>query len=71
MYDGAAAKTIAREQGLSPRDLASRVGVSERQMWRYESGSEPPFSVAARIAGVLGVPIDSLYVQDSVPEVPA
>lgn len=61
MFDRETAKELAREKGLTPRELAPLVGVSERQMWRYESGEfEPSFSVAERLADVLGVPLERL-----------
>lgn len=61
MFDRETAKELARAKGLTPRELAPLVGVSERQMWRYESGEfEPSFSVAERIADVLGVRLEQL-----------
>lgn len=68
MFDRVTAKQAARDLGLTPRELAPMLGVSERQVWRYEAGrSEPPFSVAARMARVLGLALEDLYVHEPEP----
>jgi DNA-binding XRE family transcriptional regulator len=65
MFDRETAKATRRERGIDPRELGASVGVSERTMWRYESGdSEPPFSVAVRIAHALGLKVEQLYIHE-------
>lgn len=51
---------------MSVRELSQRVGVSARQVSRYEAGEqEPSWSTGVRIACALGVPWASLYVHDT------
>lgn len=47
--------------GLSRKDLAEHVGVSAKQILRYETGEQDPtLDVAARLAAELGISIDQL-----------
>lgn len=47
--------------GLSQEDLAVRVDISSKQIWRYENGvSDPTADVLRRIAEVLEVSTDYL-----------
>jgi transcriptional regulator with XRE-family HTH domain len=51
-----------RECDLTIAQLAERVGVSPRQVVRYETGEQiPSVRVAQRIADVLGAPIDAVF----------
>ena len=48
-------------RGLTQRELADRVCISERTISRYESGeSTPQFKTAAAIASALDISIDCL-----------
>ncbi len=52
---------VREEAGMTRRDLASRVGVSARQIIRYETGEQSPtLRVAERIADVLDCSLDEL-----------
>lgn len=52
---------VREATGLTRRDLASRVGISSRQIIRYETGDQSPtLRVAERIADVLECSIDDL-----------
>jgi transcriptional regulator with XRE-family HTH domain len=46
--------------GFSRARLAELVGVSERQIARYEGGAHPTLPVAQRIAEALGCSLDDL-----------
>ncbi|MBQ3019112.1 MAG: helix-turn-helix transcriptional regulator [Clostridia bacterium] len=48
------------KKGLSRRQLADRVGVSERVIYYYESGREPKASILKKIAKVLGCLMEDL-----------
>lgn len=48
-------RTLRLAQGLSARELADEVGISDRQIYRYEWGkSNPPQDVIERLARRLG-----------------
>ncbi len=50
-------------RGLSRSELASKVGVSERQIWRYEDTAEPAaptFPVAVKLADALEISLSTL-----------
>lgn len=47
--------------GLSVKDAAEAVGVTEDTMYRYESGkSSPKIGTAVKLAGLYGVSIDMI-----------
>lgn len=54
-------QNVREAAGVSRRELARQVGVSSRQILRYEDGEQAPtLPVAARIADALGCTIDDL-----------
>lgn len=54
-------KAIREKRQLSQQDLADRVGLSGRQIWRYENGeSDPTANVLSRLAKELEVSMDYL-----------
>lgn len=54
-------KEIRERRELSQQELADRVGISGRQIWRYENGeSDPTGDVLRRLAQTLEVSIDYL-----------
>jgi transcriptional regulator with XRE-family HTH domain len=68
VFAGALVKTLRKEAGFSAATLGRAVGISARQVRRYESGEfEPPLSVAGRIARAIGVPLDDLYLHEPEP----
>lgn len=65
MFAGSLVKQLRKQVGFSAATFGRAVGISARQVRRYESGAyEPPLSVAGRIARVLGIPLDDLYVHE-------
>ena len=47
--------------GITRRELADKVGLSARQIIRYEDGEQSPtFGVAERLADALGITLDEL-----------
>lgn len=47
--------------GLSVKEAAEAVGVTEDTMYRYESGkSSPKIGTAVKLAGIYGVSIDMI-----------
>jgi transcriptional regulator with XRE-family HTH domain len=58
---GARLSQIREQRGLSQRELARRVGVNSKQIWRYERNeAEPTATHLAGIAQVLSVSTDYL-----------
>lgn len=54
-------KEIRKSRGLTQKQLANLVGVSETNISRYESGDrDPPLDTLVRIAAVLNATTDSL-----------
>jgi transcriptional regulator with XRE-family HTH domain len=54
-------KLIREQYGVSQRELATRCGIGERQIWRYENGvSDPSASHLKKIACELHASIDYL-----------
>ena len=61
MLNGERVKTLRGRAGLSAAGLGLAVGVTGRQIRRYEAGqSQPSFGVACQIAKALGVDVSSL-----------
>ncbi len=57
---------IARDQTLS--ELAAEIGISHQQLQKYETGSNRlSAGMVARIAEILGVPLESLFRVESAP----
>lgn len=54
-------KAVREQRQLTQRDLANRVGISDQQIYRYESGSnEPTADILTRISQELEVSSDFL-----------
>ncbi|MBX3084611.1 MAG: helix-turn-helix transcriptional regulator [Anaerolineae bacterium] len=54
-------KAVREARELSQKDLAERIGTTDKQIWRYENGLNVPSSdVLARIAKELEVSADYL-----------
>lgn len=54
-------RTLRKEAGLTQRETAEKIGVTDRTYQNYEAGaSVPPSAVLARLAAVLGVSMDLL-----------
>lgn len=51
---------IARAQNLSLRDVESRAGLGRNTIYRWKQ-AQPSRSSAAKVAKVLGVPVENLY----------
>lgn len=65
MFAAEKVKALRLSKGLSARTFGAKVGVIDRSIRRYEAGEmEPPLSTAGRMARVLGVPLDDLYVHE-------
>ena len=62
---GAMLRTRRREQRLSLRDLAARIGVSLNTLSRVERGHAPDLRNFQRIVDWLDVPADSLLVAEA------
>jgi transcriptional regulator with XRE-family HTH domain len=59
--DGIRLKQVREERELSQQELADRVGVTNKQIWRYENGLNlPTADVLARMAKELSVSMDYL-----------
>ena len=59
--DGAKIRRLRESLGMTMKELAERVGVSEMQISYYERGVKTPsVPVFMRIADVLGVKMDDL-----------
>lgn len=52
---------VRKQQGLTQGELAERIGVSQRTLRNWESGSDIPFHKALSIAEVLDTPLPVLY----------
>lgn len=63
--DGAAIRRIREGLGLSPLELAERVGIKRRSLYNIELGNRPAgASVLVRIARELRVPVDRIIRDD-------
>jgi len=52
---------LAEARGLSRRQLAERVGISQVSLWQFLMGKAgPSLKTAGRLADALGVPLDHL-----------
>jgi transcriptional regulator with XRE-family HTH domain len=51
-------------RNMSQRELAAEVGVSQPRISRLETGGDPSFAVAQKIADVLAVDADVLFPED-------
>lgn len=61
MLNGEKVKKLRKQAGYSAATLGARVGVTGRQIRRYEAeASQPPVGVAQRIAEAVGVPVSHL-----------
>lgn len=61
MLKGERLRELRLQKGYTHQELADLLGVSERQITRYESGkTDPSSSVLTRAAQVLGVTTDYL-----------
>ena len=54
---------LRKEKGLSQSDLARLVGVTRKYIFDLEKGKRKGIYVLARIAVVLDVPLNQLYVK--------
>lgn len=54
-----------KEAGYSAATFGQAIGVSARQVRRYESGEiDPPLSTAGLMARALGLPLDDLFIHE-------
>ena len=61
MLNGQKVKKLRKQAGYSAATLGARVGVTGRQIRRYEAeASQPNVGVAQRIAEAVGVPVSHL-----------
>lgn len=64
-FSGPALRTARRTAGLSVHDVATRIGRSCWQIYRYEQGRVPvPVDVADALADAVNVPLDGLLWAD-------
>lgn len=64
-FSGPALRTARRSAGLSVHDVATRIGRSCWQVYRYEQGRVPvPVDVADALAEAVRVPLDQLLWSD-------
>jgi molybdate-binding protein/DNA-binding XRE family transcriptional regulator len=62
-------RVLREERGYSQAELARRVGVTRQALSLVESGQVVPSTVQAlRLARVLGVPVESLFYEESIDE---
>lgn len=55
-------RRIRDERGITPTELAFRVGKSAATILRYERGeAQPSLAMARRIAGVLEASVDEVF----------
>jgi putative transcriptional regulator len=55
-------RELRQQQGMTMTELAFKAGLSVGIIQRYETGkTDPPLSVAHRVAKVLGEPLDSVF----------
>lgn len=55
-------RVLRKEKGISQEDLARRCGVSRQTINAIENNKyDPTLSLAFRLAGELGVTVDSLF----------
>ena len=65
MFDHTAAKAHRLERGITPTNLASTVGVSERTITRWEAGrGEPSYRQGLLMEAALGLPPGGLWADD-------
>ena len=56
-------RKIRKQRNMTMRELGAAVGVSESSISLYETGkNEPDIQTISKIADVLGVSIDTLFV---------
>lgn len=54
-------RQLRQDRGISQEELAEMIGISHRQVWRYEKGETKPFGdTVAEIAAVLNTSTDYL-----------
>jgi predicted transcriptional regulator len=71
-FSGPALRTARRNAGLSVHDVATVVGRSCWQVYRYEQGRTPvPVDVADALADAVRVPLDRLLWSDPLAEAAA
>jgi transcriptional regulator with XRE-family HTH domain len=58
-----------RDAGLTQADIASRMGTSQGQITRFESGADTRLSTVARYAAALGVRVEWTITPDPKPRV--
>ena len=65
-------KKIRESKGMSRKELADKVGITESAIFRYETNQrEPRFSILCKISEALEVPINKLiYEDDEIIEMP-
>jgi transcriptional regulator with XRE-family HTH domain len=62
MFDHATARATRIQAGLTPTEVASSIGVSERTVTRWEAGQgEPDYSTGLHMEAVLGLSPGALY----------
>ena len=53
---GARLRMLREKKGITVEQLAARLGVSYRTVYRWESGDhDPPFNLLPKIANILGL----------------
>ncbi len=66
VFSGASLRDTRLLAGLSAAELAASVGRSPWAVLKYETGAvQPPILIADALAEALGVPLESLLVNDS------
>lgn len=54
-------RTLRKEAGLTQKETAARIGVTDRTYQNYEAGASlPPAAVLSRLAATFGVRVDML-----------
>jgi putative transcriptional regulator len=58
-------RELRGERGLSQAELGGRVGVSRQAINLVENGKhDPSLSLAFAIAGVFGLPVEAIFVEE-------
>ena len=63
-FRAAAVPELMRSEGLSPSELAGRLGLTRQAIWSYGAGvTTPQFATILRMAELFGRPLD-FFVDD-------
>lgn len=47
--------------GLSQKQLAAQIGISERSIFNFEKGRAPSLQTAIRLSAYFGIPVEQLF----------